>query len=184
MKRFLLVVATVFFLIWPGIAQTGSDDSPATKVDVERYFQLVKSHDMMKKLMASVAQSLHQVVHEQYLKHQDELPADYESKMAARTDEMFNNMPIDEMMQAMLPAYQKHFTKADMANLVAFYSSPTGEKVLREMPSILAESMQDMMPIMTRYTETVKQSLQKETDDMIAQSKKQPKGSAPTSSNN
>ena len=184
MKRFLLVAATVFFLIWPGIAQTSSDDSPATKADVERYFQLVKSHDMMKKLMASVAQSLHQVVHEQYLKHQDELPADYESKMAARTDEMFNNMPIDEMMQAMLPAYQKHFTKADMANLVAFYSSPTGEKVLREMPSILAESMQDMMPIMNRYTETVKQSLQKETDDMIAQSKKQPKESAPASSNN
>jgi hypothetical protein len=61
------------------------------------------------------------------------------------------------MMQAMVPAYQKHFTKADMDNLVAFYSSPTGEKLLREMPSIMAESMQDMMPIMTKYTESVKQ---------------------------
>jgi len=184
MKRLLLVVGLVLVFSGACIAQTSADDSPATKADVEQYFQIVKSHDMMKKLMASMSQSLHQITHEQYLKHKDELPADYESKMTARTDEMFNNMPIDEMMQAMLPAYQKHFTKADMDNLVAFYSSPTGEKVLREMPSILAESMQDMMPIMNRYTETVKQSLQKETDDMIAQSKKQPKESAPASSNN
>jgi hypothetical protein len=49
---------------------------------------------MMKKLMASMTQSMHQMVHEQYLKHKDELPADYESKMTARTDEMFDNMPM------------------------------------------------------------------------------------------
>ena len=34
------------------------------------------------------------------------------------------------MMQSMVPAYQKHFTKGDIDNLVAFYSSPTGEKVI------------------------------------------------------
>jgi hypothetical protein len=83
----------------------------------------------------------------------------------------------------MVPAYQKHFTKADIDNLVAFYSSPTGEKLLRELPSIMAESMQDVMPIMSKYMETVQQRLLKETDDMIAQSKKQPKASAPATNN-
>ena len=183
MKRLVLAVCVVFFLSWSGFAQTSSDDSPATKAEVERYFQVVKSHDMMKKLMASMSQSLRQITHEQYLKHKDELPADYESKMTARMDELFDNMPWDEMTQAMVPAYQKHFTKGDIDNLVAFYSSPTGEKLLRELPSVTAESMQNMMPILIKYTDTVKQTLLKETDVMIAQSKKQSNANAPTTHN-
>src|SRR5208282_2030308 len=126
-----------------------------------------------KKMIAVMSQSIHQMMHEQYLKDKDELPADYESKMTARMDEMFDNMPWDEITQAMVPAYQKHFTKGDIDNLVAFYSSPTGEKLLRELPSIMTESMQDMMPILLNYSDTVKQTLLKETDVMIAQSKKQ-----------
>jgi len=183
MKRLLFVIGLVFVFSWTCIAQTSADDSPATKADVERYFQIVRSHDMMKKLMATMTQSMHQFMHEQYLKHKDELPADYESKMTARTDELYENMPMDEMMQAMVPAYQKHFSKGDIDNLVAFYSSPTGEKLLRELPAIMAESMQDMMPIMTKYMDTVKQTLLKETDVMIAQSKKQPDANAPATHN-
>jgi hypothetical protein len=47
----------------------------------------------------------------------------------------------------------------------------------------MAESMQDVMPIMSKYMETVQQRLLKATDDMIAQSKKQPKASAPATNN-
>ena len=126
-----------------------------------------------------MAQSMHQMFHEQYLKHKDNLPADYESTIASMMDDMFQNMPMDEMMQAMVPAYQKHLTKGDIDNLVAFYSSPTGAKLLREMPSMLAEAMQSMMPVMTKYMETVQQRLLKETDVMIAQSKKQSDAKTP-----
>jgi uncharacterized protein len=183
MKRLLLAVCVVLFLSWSGFAQTSTDDSPATKADVERYFQVVKSHDMMKKMMATMTQSMHQLMHEQYLKHKDELPADYESKMTARMDEMYENMPMDEMMEAMIPAYQKHFTKGDIDTLVAFYSSPTGAKLLRELPSIMAESMQDMMPIILKYSDTVKRTLLKETDVMIAQSKKSSDAKTPATHN-
>ena len=83
----------------------------------------------------------------------------------------------------MAPVYQKHLTKGDIDNLVAFYSSPTGAKLLREMPSIVAESMQSAMPIMTKYMETVKQTLLKETDVMIARSQKQLNSKAPATQN-
>ena len=179
MKRSLLAVCVVFFLSWSGFAQTSADDSPATKADVGRYLEAVRSHDMMKKMAVTMSQSLQQMMHEQYLEHKDDLPADYESKMTAMMDDMFENMPWDEMMKAMVPVYQKHLTKGDIDNLVAFYSSPTGAKLLREMPSITAESMQSMMPIMTKYVETVQQRLAKETDDMIAQSKKQSNANTP-----
>ncbi len=183
MKRLLFVVGLVFVFSWACIAQTNADDSPATKADVERYFQIAKSNDMMKKLMATMEQSMHQLMHEQYLKHKGELPADYESKMTAKMDEMYESMPIDEIIQAMVPAYQKHLTKGDIDNLVAFYSSPTGAKLLRELPSITAESMQDAMPIILKYSDSVKQTLLKETDVMIAHSKKQSNANAPTTHN-
>ncbi len=138
---------------------------------------------MMKKYLAAMAQSMHQMFHEQYLKHKDNLPADYESKITSMMDDMFQNMPMDEMTQAMVPAYQKHLTKGDIDNLVAFYSTPTGAKLLREMPSMLAEAMQSMMPVMTKYMETVQQRLLKETDVMIAQSKKQSDAKTPATHN-
>lgn len=174
MKRFVLSLVVVFFFFTLACsAQNRTDDTPATKADVERYLQAINSHDMMKKLMSSMTQGMHQMWHEQYLKHKDELPADYEAKMTATMDEMFENMPMDEIMQAMVPAYQKHLTKGDIDNLVAFYSSPTGAKLLREMPAMMAEGMHDMMPILTQYMETVQDRLKKQTDDMIAQAKKQ-----------
>lgn len=171
MKR-LLFVGVVLLFSWTCIGQTSADDSPATKEDVERYLQVVHSHDMMKKMAVAMAQGERQMLHELYLKDKDSLPADYESKMTARMDAMFDNMPWDDMMQAMIPVYQKHFTKNDIDNIIAFYSSPTGEKLSRDMPAIMADAMQSMTPVMTKYMDTVKQTLLKETDDMIAQSKK------------
>jgi uncharacterized protein len=172
MKRTLFAAAMILLASLPCIAQTSVDDSPATKADVERYLQITHSHDMMKKMAAAMAQGMRQMLHEQYLKDKDNLPADYEATMTAKMDTMFDNMPWDEMMQAMAPVYQKHLTKGDIDNLVAFYSSPTGEKLLREMPSIMSDAMQSIMPVMTKYIATVKQTLLKETDDMVAQSKK------------
>jgi hypothetical protein len=86
-------------------------------------------------------------------------------------------------MEATVPIYQRHLNKGDIENLIAFYSTPTGEKLLRETASMATEALQSMMPIVSKYEETVQKRLLKETDDMIAQSKKQPNASA-TAANN
>ena len=183
MKRLLFVAPLVFMFSWSCFAQTSVDDSPATKEDVQKYLEVVHSRDLMRKTGAAMAQGMHPMLHEQYLKHKDELPPDYEQKMTVRMDEMLGNMPWDDMMQAMVPVYQKHFSKGDLDNLVAFYTSPTGAKLLRDMPSIMAEAMQNMMPIMTKYKETVQQRLQQETDAMIGQSKNRANGNPPLNNN-
>jgi hypothetical protein len=183
MKRLFAGVIAVLFLSWLCFAQTNTDDTPATQDDVQRYFQVAKSHDMMKKMIGAMTQNIQKMTHEQYLQHKDELPPGYETKMNAMMDDMLTNMPLDQMMQAMVPAYQKHLTRGDIDNLVAFYSTATGAKLLREMPAMMAEAMQDMMPIISKYMETVQQKMMKETDNMIAQSKKQPHASTPAANN-
>jgi uncharacterized protein len=57
-------------------------------------------------------------------------------------ENLFKNMPVDEMVDAMVPIYQKHLTKEDLDGILAFYSSPVGQKLQREQPVIMQEAMQ------------------------------------------
>jgi hypothetical protein len=63
--------------------------------------------------------------------------------------------------------------------MLAFYSSPTGQKVLRELPAIMSESMQNIMPIMSKYMDTVKERMQQEVARLLQQTPAQPVPSAP-----
>jgi hypothetical protein len=104
------------------------------------------------------------------LKDKDKLPPDFEERESKSIDDAMKAFPWDEMLQAIVPVYQKHFTKGDLTALIAFYSSPTGQKFLRETPAIAAESMQSMMPILQKYMATMNGHVQEE----IAQMKKGP----------
>lgn len=44
--------------------------------------------------------------------------------------------------QSVYPIYDRAFTEKELADLVAFYKSPTGQKVLVAMPQLMAESME------------------------------------------
>ena len=55
-------------------------------------------------------------------------------------DEMTSELKAEDLEEAMIPVYSRHFTGADIKQLIAFYESPFGRKVMREMPQILVES--------------------------------------------
>ncbi len=131
------------------------------------------SRDMVTKMVDAMSKPMHQMVHEQFMKDKDKLPADFEARMNKMMDDMFKEMPWDEMFEAMIPAYQKHLTKGDVNQLIAFYSSPTGQKVLREMPEMMSESMQAMMPIMRAQIGKMQDRMQQEVAEMLKNSGKQ-----------
>ena len=68
------------------------------------------------------------------------------SQYQGMINEMINDIdkdyPVDAILNDLVPIYQRHLTKSDCDELVAFYSSPAGQKVLRELPAITSESMQ------------------------------------------
>jgi len=174
MKRFLIAVILSLAFCWNCVAQQAAtnNDAPASKEDVERYLEAINYHDMLNKMIDVMSVPMHQMVHEQYMKDQDKLPADFEAQTNQKVDAMIKDMPWDDMTQAMVPSYQKHFTKGDMDTLTAFYTSPTGEKVLREMPAIMAESMRTMTPIMQKHMEAVNRSVHQQIAEMLKQSER------------
>jgi hypothetical protein len=145
-----LVIATVCLVVCrPCLGQTANTD-PATKDDIILYLQTMHSHDMILRMMEVQSKAVQQMMHDQFAK-QKQLPANFESQMKKSMDDLYKNMPIDEMTQAMIPAYQKHFTHSDIEAMNAFYSSPVGQKVLQELPEVSQEGMQEMMPILNKY---------------------------------
>lgn len=177
MSRFLAATLLAFALCSSAIAQQADNEPPATKEDVQKYFEVMHSRDMVNKLVEAMLKPLHQMVHEQYMKDKDNLPPDCEDRMNQRMDAMLRDMPWDDMIQAEMPAFQKHLTKHDLESIVAFYSSPTGQKLLREMPTIMSEAMESMMPVMRKYIDSMNDRVQTEMAQMLKQSEKKSVGS-------
>src|SRR5262249_22266726 len=48
---------------------------------------------------------------------------------------------MDEMLDSVAGVYARKFTVAEMREIIAFYNAPTGQKVVRELPSVMQESM-------------------------------------------
>ncbi len=57
-------------------------------------------------------------------------------------DDVFTEISLDDLIKDLVPVYQRHLTRSDMNALITFYSSPAGQKILREQPAMIKESMQ------------------------------------------
>jgi uncharacterized protein len=138
-----LVFSLVLSLLFASVSfgQQNAADAPASKEDIERYMDAVHTRDLMQNMMAAMTKQMHKTVHDM-LEKQRNLPSDFEARMDKMMDDMLKDFPVDEYLKAVTPVYQKHFTKGDVDALVTFYSSPTGQRILKELPAVSAESMQ------------------------------------------
>ena len=148
MKRLLIAIACIV-LSASAFAQTA--DEPASRDDVILYLRTMRSHDMMQKLMEAQSSAMQQMFHDQFLKDKGEVPPDFEVHFKKAMDDLIKGMPMDQITEAMIPAYQQHFTKGDIDAMNAFYSSPVGQKVLQELPAVTQDGMKAAMPLMTKY---------------------------------
>lgn len=171
MKRFLLTLTVFLAFATTGVAQQSAADTPATKEDVQRYLDVMHSREMIDQMVGAMIKPMHQMVHEEYLKDRDKLPADFEASMNKTMDDMMKRFPWDEILQAMVPVYKKHFTKGDIDAIVAFYSAPTGQKLLKEMPAMMAESMESMMPILRKHMDAMTERIQQQVAEMLKDSR-------------
>ncbi len=46
-----------------------------------------------------------------------------------------------DLEELVVPIYQKNFTEQEIRETIEFYRSPTGQKVIRQLPNVMQESM-------------------------------------------
>lgn len=160
--RTILFAALCLILAAPCLAQTADTDS-ATKDDILQFFRTMHSYDLIQKLMEVQSQSIEQLLRDQMARDKKG-PSDVDVRVGEMMDQLIKGMPVDEIMQAMVPAYQRHFTRGDIAAMNAFYSSPVGQKVLQELPVVTQEGTQAMMPILNKYLDQWRERVEKEFD--------------------
>lgn len=52
------------------------------------------------------------------------------------------NTSLDDLVEMLVPVYQKHLSQEDLNSLIAFYQTPAGKKYAEKTPLIMQESMQ------------------------------------------
>lgn len=138
-----------------------SSDPPASREDILKLFDVMQVRSQMNAIMTQVMGQMRTMSHEQMKKQNPNITEAELAKVDASSQQLIQEMPIDGMLDDMIPVYQKHLTKADVDSMVGFYSTPTGQKLLREMPAIVAEGMQAVQPrLLRQMTDTMQKAQQ------------------------
>ncbi len=109
------------------VAKTGhvANEEATKAADIRRLLELTGTREMVEQMKSSMM--------EQFRKNAPGVPPDMFNEIMAE-------LKADDLMESMIPVYSKHFTGEDIKEMIAFYQSPFGRKVLREMPQIILES--------------------------------------------
>ena len=159
-----------------GQAQSSpSADTVATKEEVVKLLELTQARNQVAQMLDGMAKQARMGAEQGFRMKMPDATPEQIRHVDELSDAIFADFSPDEMIDAIVPIYQKHFSKSDLDAIVAFYSSPAGQRVLKEMPAILSESIEAGGKIGRNKMESVNRKIQEQMDAMVreAQDKKE-----------
>jgi hypothetical protein len=114
-------------------------------------------HQQMRQVMDAMMRQQTAMIDETLKKRYPQTSADKIARANRMIVETVKDMPMDAMLDDMIPIYQRHFSKTDIDAMSTFYASPTGQKMMREMPSLTSESMQASYARMQKQMDVIQQ---------------------------
>lgn len=173
MKPAISLLTFLFVSLTPSFCQPQSD--PATKEDVEQLLEITGAHNDTQLLFTSAAQQAASMAAGLYQrKNPNATPQQIRAAQECAADSirtLIKAFAVDELTAAMIPVYQRHHTHSDIQALLDFYKSPVGQRLLKEGPLILADSMQAVRPLLEKYISRLEAQA-----EAAAQVAKQPDG--------
>lgn len=135
-----MVAVCVFSAL--GITQTKDTAAAPSKEDVLKFMDVLRIKSQLTQYFEGVAKQAKLGAEAGFREKIPNPTPEQLAQVDRFANDMFKNMPVDEMIDAMIPIYQKHLSKEDLDGILAFYSSPVGQKLQREQPAMTQESMQ------------------------------------------
>jgi hypothetical protein len=142
---FVVIFAATVFAQQATVANT-----VPSKDDVMQFLELMKIRDRMVQMVEGMKKGMKAGAEAGFKTKLPSATPEQLARFDLVTETVFKDFPIDEMIDAMVPIYQKHLTKGDLDAVIAFYSSAVGQKLLKEQPAMMAEGMQVGQDIMLR----------------------------------
>jgi hypothetical protein len=173
-KKVYVLLMFAFLLTKNATAQVAAaSDAPATREDVVKLFELMHVQQQTQSAIESMLKQQRVMVREALRKRHPEISEEELKSADKYMDDFWRDFPVAQMLDDMIPVYQKHLTKTDVGAMSIFYASPTGQKLLREMPAIMTESMQAMMPHLQESMDKMMERVEQKTEE---EQKKAPPG--------
>jgi uncharacterized protein len=152
------------------VAQPLPADAPSRE-DVLKLFDLMQINKMMDSIINAAKQQSVEMVEQMTQERMPEATPEQKKQIREMMDDVMRQAlgpaTIHEMLEATIPVYQRHLSKADLDAMVAFYSSPTGQKILREQPAMVQESMQAASGIQQRIARSMFQKIDERMEKMV-----------------
>lgn len=150
-------------------------DQQATKEQIEKLFDVLRLRKQMQQMLGMMPAVVQQSFQDQMKNLSANLPpgkqltaqdeAALEKVMNKYMQEAIGAYPVEEMLTDAIPVYQRHVSRTDADAVIAFYSSPPGQRLLDEQPAIMNEYMPIVMSHMQERTKHL-------TEDMAADMRK------------
>jgi hypothetical protein len=174
MKRMIVLMMLSAALTGPVFsgAQSSSPTDVPDKADIMKFLELMHARAQMVQTLDGMAKQMRLGAEQGFKQQVTDASPEQLAKVDKLCDDIFKSLPVDEMMDAIVPIYQKHLTKADLTAVTAFYSSPAGQKILKEMPAIMSEAMQAGGEIGRRAFAAKSQQLDQEIAEFVKEEKK------------
>ena len=165
MRKLAAILIFVWMFSYVAMAQAKpADDTTPSKEQVLKFLEILRVKSQLTLYFDGVAKEAKLGAEEGFKrKVPDATPAQL-AEVDEFAQKLFQGMPIDEMVDAMVPIYQRHLTREDIDNIMAFYSSPVGQKLQREQPAMMQEGMKAGGEIGRRRLQAMMQQM----DDFIA----------------
>jgi hypothetical protein len=116
-------------------------EQQATRDDILKMLDVMHTNKQMEQVMQMMTVQMQQQIRETLKKQAPNLPPAAAAKLENSLPQVMTIYPISEMLNDMIPIYQRHLTKNDVNAIIVFYSSPAGEHLLDETPAMMKDAM-------------------------------------------
>lgn len=164
--RFLLAAALLSASCLAHADDASHQKAVEDLLDVMHAEVLIK--DIRERTLAQFSAMVEQQTRNELTEAQREISQRYTKKL---TDLMGEFLTWPKMRALQISVYKKVFTEAEVGELIAFYSTPSGQKFLARAPEIMSVTMTEMQGEMKAMLPRIRQI----TEEMAAEMKHQKK---------
>lgn len=125
MKKFILILSLFSFFASASVAQTNDSYKKTLRTMLDVAGTQATFQAAIKQMFTMFKQQRQQVPAEVWNSFETE----------------FSKASLDELVDRLVPVYQKHFTEADLNGFISFYRTPIGRKLAEKSPLVMQESM-------------------------------------------
>jgi len=159
--RISLVVSLL--LLTPALTMA----APASEASIKQLMEITEMRKLIDSLPAQIKSQMETAMNnaiQQHLQGKSLKPAQQRAvdNMTKRmTDLLAGELSYDKMESKFIPAYRETFTEEEVAGMIAFYKTPTGQAVIHKMPVLMQKTMsmqqESVMQLMPKLQEIQQQ---------------------------